>query len=425
MSKHLSLVTIALLLVTMMISPGLANGYTNSALHYLIDKYDIDADQIELYEGGIMNLEFTGESFWYGRYIIMSEGMKAPSDSGGGQSERQPMPAPMPDPEPAPAPDKPDEPITTNVLPSTVAPDIRDEGPVYNDGYIYGGIYIHLKTGEILDDNQMQPYFSAEHSLAEQEWNRLREEAGKLDMYLYRKLENASPSEKVAVWIVPKAIDNDEIRAQLANLKEKHPEWAQQIELSDILYNNYGHTLPAAHGDIIMDSEPVVDQTSPAAHDEPVHSEAKPDISKDPAMPADRDWKAYEAMWQELENIRLQAMAPSIENIAHYLDNIGADYQVTQWGVTADLTAAQIHDLVDQTFVATIYEDAVHSTMDIALAPPVADSTVAYARTEAGGEATGQASSNDSTFSIFAPIAIGVLLTGALLLYVRRTITTK
>ena len=164
MRKIFSLMLISLLLVGSVTS-ALGSGYRESALVYLMEKYGISEDRVELYEGGITELEFTGESFWFAKYTIVPEGKTASDVSG----EEAPRLLPAPEPMPLPAPDMPAD--TGAIAPSILPLPPQD---IMDDGYRYGGVYIRLKTGEILELDQMDQYYEAERRLAQQEWERLQ-----------------------------------------------------------------------------------------------------------------------------------------------------------------------------------------------------------------------------------------------------------
>lgn len=56
-------VFLILLLITSIVSPAFSSSYRETALAYLMEKYSVAEEKIELFEGGVTELEFTGESF--------------------------------------------------------------------------------------------------------------------------------------------------------------------------------------------------------------------------------------------------------------------------------------------------------------------------------------------------------------------------
>ncbi|MBS4024992.1 MAG: hypothetical protein KGZ96_04875 [Clostridia bacterium] len=439
MRKMLSLLLIPLLL-TSLVSPAFGSGYRETALAYLVKKYDVPEKRIELHEGGIMELEFTAESFWNGRYIIVPEG-KSTSDIPG---RERPLPLPGPEPMPLPEPESkrlPAPDMGTSSSPSIMPmppQDGLDKGYIYDDGFIYGDINIRIKTGEILEHKQMESFFYAEGLLANQEWERLRKEAGKLDVSLYRKLQGLSASEKVSVWILPTPVETEEVRKQFAALKEKYPEHTMGMELGEILFNGYGYS----YGYDLAIPETGVGGVSPAegssgyagpggdaavSYAVPNPAELKrpleqPDVRILPIMPNDEYWQEYNDMWEELKQIRLQAAIPSLASIKGTLDKMGITHRENAGSVVADLTVSQIHDIAKLPAVAAVFEEMNFITMD--------GSMEMLARSSAPSDisaASGETMKNDSTTSYLPGILIAVTVLAAALVvvYRRRNIRTS
>ena len=78
MRKMLSLVLVPLLLMSMVV-PAFGSGYREIAEAYLNEKYGGNDVIIQMYEGGITELEFTGESFWFAKYDISKAGKSVPA----------------------------------------------------------------------------------------------------------------------------------------------------------------------------------------------------------------------------------------------------------------------------------------------------------------------------------------------------------
>ena len=119
---------VLLVLLALPVTPALAGKNSDAALGYLMEKYSVPAEQIQLFEAGTLTLEQLGESFWFAKYDIYPEGK---TSSGG----VEPLPADTP---------------------------VSDRGELFevrpsDDGTIYGGLYISEKTGKILDQKEMEP----------------------------------------------------------------------------------------------------------------------------------------------------------------------------------------------------------------------------------------------------------------------------
>ncbi len=70
--------TAAWLVVFMLFSvviPAGATGYIDTATDYLMERHNVPAEQIQIHEGGMMDLEKLGESFWFAKYTILPEGV--------------------------------------------------------------------------------------------------------------------------------------------------------------------------------------------------------------------------------------------------------------------------------------------------------------------------------------------------------------
>ncbi len=430
MRKIVLVLMISLLLVSI-VSPVVGSNYRETALNYLTEKYDVSEERIELYEGGTMELEFTGESFWYARYMILAEGGSTSGSSRGIAPGQDPPPEPMPLPEPNTPPDSMPE-----ILPMPSDEEAINRDTVDSKNYIYGGIYIHIKTGEILEQDKMEAYFVAEEKLAQKEWERLSKEAGKLDVSLYRKLKGLSSTEKISVWIQPTPVETEELKVQFAALKEKYPEFTKSMELNDILYARYAIDLPLydTRGGGVSSSEgsdggPVPsgdeavsyivldDKTDPAQSRERIEAEILP------IMPEEEYRQEYSSFWEELEQIRLQAVIPSLETIKETLDGMGITYSDNETSLVADLTVAQIHEIVELAAVSTVFEDAVFTTMDMA------EDGALLARSSAPSEESAvamESADNDKGTSSYLPVVLIALavLAAAMVIYRRRIART-
>jgi hypothetical protein len=357
MKKLLSLLLMSLLMVNMA-SPALGSDYRESAILYLTEKYNVREERIELYEGGVTELQHISESFWFAKFSILPEGV--PKQEGNGEIRTLPAPEPAPD--------------AAYDL-GTAEPAILPAPPrdIVDDGYLYGGVYIRLKTGEILELKEMERYYEAERRLAEQEWERLRQEAGKLEVSLYQKLQGLSAAERVAVRIEPVPVETDEVIAQFAVVKGKYPELSKGMQLVDFLPYGYfpgfrGGTEPSGGGSgSYAVSDPVLRGESPSEKSEIIAPVERPDIDN---AQDEEYWLEQNAFWQELEHIRQQSIAPSLDGIRNFLTGIGVAYQENGMSISADLTAAEIRQVSELPVVATVFEEMLYDTMDKDMAVP-------------------------------------------------------
>ena len=361
MRKLLSLLLVPLLLVSI-VTPAFGAGYREIAEAYLNEKYGGKGATIELFEGGTTELEFTGEFFWFAKYIISLDGKPITGVSG-----EKPLPTGATEPAILPAPDqigKPEPAIRPEIMPAPPQ-------DIYYDNYIYGGVYIHIESGKMLEMDEMEPYFTAEYILAEQEWERLRQEAGKLDVSLYRKLLKLASSDKVKVFLQPTVVISAEIGAHFAALKTKYPKISAEVNLNlEDFFNTQGATL---YGRVMMASDGAASIGS-STPDAAVNYPPKDSIVVDPARPTEKPgeeikyseeyWQEYNAFWSALEGLRVQAMAGSIASIGSALKDMGITYTDNGYAVVAELSAEQIKTMAEHAAVATIFEEYEYSTMD-------------------------------------------------------------
>ncbi len=408
MRKLLLLLSIILLLACM-VSLVLASGHREAALAYLTEKHGVPEERIGLNEIGITELEFTAQSFWYGNYIIVPEGETASGFSGKGETGTLPSSEIMP----LPAYDRQTdgrEPVM-QALP-------RD---MVDEGYVCGDIYICVDTGEILEPDGMENYYRAEWQLAEQEWERLRKEAGKLDVLLYLKLQELSRREKVTVWIEPAPVETDQVRTGFTALKKKYPEHTLGMELPEALLYGYGYTVPDMRDLGVSSGEASASYRVPGG-DEPVRNAAiepaepvvplkKQGTGSMANIPDQEYWKEYGTFWEELEQIRMQAVIPSLESIEETLDSMGITYKENGASVAADVTVDQIHEIAQLPSVWVIFEEAAFTAMDV----------------DAGGElmARNSAPGKTNTFPYLPLIAGIAVLLIAIVVYRRHSIHNR
>lgn len=352
---------LALALLLGLAAPALAApDYAGIAMAYIKAKHGVTEAKIQMYEGGLMELEFTRESFWVARYIAALKGELPPmatdlsrgaEPSGGIEPAIMPAPGPSTRPLPLPQPD----------------PAVPPKPPI-DDPYkdcVFGEVFIRVKTGEVLDSRAMEGYWAAEQALAEREWERLRQEAGKLDVSLYRKLLTLPAGEKLTVWVHPAPVVTDELLAQFAALQAKYPKVAPGAKLADLLANDYAQILPA----VMMDggqggaAPPTTGKTTPAQSPEgttfaPDQNRSATDAGLITRMD-DEYWRDQAAFWQEFEAIRLHALTPSMAALREAMAGMDMAYTDKETSLTADLTAAQIRAVGDLRCVSTVHEDQV------------------------------------------------------------------
>jgi hypothetical protein len=363
------------------------------ALAHILAKHHVTAEQVELHEGGTFELEFTRESFWSARYVIWLSGKPGPDTNKTPPATDSGPARPVLTPEPVILPVKPGEPSATPGDPA-----IKGEPES-----IYGGIFIRLRTGELLEMDQMEAYWAAESTVAEREWARLRLEAGKLDVYLYRKLLTMSgATDTVAAVIVPAPVITKELLDQYATLQHKYPAIAKDLSLADALSGFVGgdsRTAPPSGGG---GAEPRIligagDAKSPAI---------APDVKLD-----EQYWRDSAAFWEQVAAMRLVAIAPSLDDIKAALGEMEISYRDdAETFVVADLAPDQARTVAELPSVATVYEDQVFTIMPLAdgsvstKAPGATDSAV-----RSGQPTLGSRTESTSGRPYLAPLLAGTI----------------
>ena len=428
MRKLLSLLLVPLLLLTVAL-PATGSGYHEKAMEYILEKYGISEKSVQLHEGGIIEFEFTGESFWVARYIIASDGQAIPRQPDGNSPSPEPgeKPEPMPLPRPIGAPDAPMPPSSGSA--SSPASPPQD---IYYDNMTYGAIYIHVKSGTILEMEDMEPYYLAENLLAEQEWARWRSEAGKLEVSLYRRLKGMAATDEVTVLLMPTPVITDALQEQFDTLKAKYPQIGEHLELEDVLFNSYGHghafpmpyirdeAVPpdqgvSSHGGTIGSVAPAKPQSIDGAPPNVIVDQA-PGI--EPYFYDEEYWEPYQSFWRAVDEIREQAVSASLSDISATLDDLGVTYSNRSTAIEALITVEQVDQIADLDAVSNIMEHYNYAEMDVtpmwrgsesvglaSLAPPMQD----------------RAEETGTTRSYVVPVSLTVfaLCAGAFLVYRR------
>jgi hypothetical protein len=307
-----------------------APDYRTQALDCLSQKYGNEV-QIDLYEGETLKLEFSKESFWFAKYSVMLDKPAA-----------EPVPPAAPDSRAGTEPGN-------QVLP---------QPPTENYSYIYGGVYIRLQTGEIFELEDMERFFAAESKMAEKEWERLRQEAGKVQVYLYRHLQTLPADEKVRIVIIPVINKTDEIIRSLEALKQSYPDFAWHIEAYSSPDEVYGFS--TFGGVQVTDDEP-----ENSVRSDEITDDTKIGVAPDADSSTNDYWQRYSTFYDELNAIMVEAAADSLVTIKSTLDGFGIWYKPHQEGfsLTTELTAAQIIELALLPEVASIQSEEI-VTMD-------------------------------------------------------------
>lgn len=337
-------VLLALLLLLTPAAPALAADYRATAIDYLRTKYEVADDQIHLYEGSILELELTGESFWCAKYSI-------------GPDEERVNPGV---PEPAPDEVRPEGAVEPGKeLPGGAGREpqllpLPPDGSSATPGAdTWGALYIRVSTGKVLEGEAAESYFTAERQLAAGRWERLRLEAGKLDVSLYLKVKELVPSERVAVCLYPTPVISEAISTRFDAIRQNYPEFTEGIELTDLLSVRIGLVGPDG-----------------VATDLPLPRAAEPEGVEPAYRPEDGErWeeyrREYSAFSEQIEQLRADAAAASLSAIESALEETAVAFREEGSALVADLTAGEIRALAELPSVAMISQYAVYDILDV------------------------------------------------------------
>lgn len=423
MKKILALLLTVSLLFTMVV-PVWGAGYRETALAWVMEKYGVPAENVEIFEGGTLQLEKIGESFWFAKYAVYRDGKVAPPET---------------------APPAPETKIAPDNSVST-RPILVDPMPPANDNVIYGGVYIREKTGTILTEKEMEEFFTKDRELAEAEWEQLRREAGKLDVSLYQKLKTLAAGEKVKVILLPVFTSTDTLEQQFNALKEKYPEFTEGMPSLSQIFSGYAVSFPSFAPEPMIDpavtpegetgagSSPGSAVTFPAetrsvktessqsepypAKDMPALDERPNEEVKDEVEVTDEYWKRFTAFQEELEALRLAGISDSLSAIAGKLNAMGVTYTATPNQLQAEMTAVQVKEIAELAEVEAVYEDGVFMTMDAVYRGGLKEEAAATAAPPSAGD---KSAAEKTTSPLWLLLFIPVLLAGFLVLKRTRT----
>ncbi len=148
------------------------NGYPKRAVNFLTEKLQMTAEDIQLFGGIIEELPHVDRNFWWTKYTV----------------------------------------------------EIDKE-------HKFGSVYIDLDNGDILLKDQADPIFAKERQLAEAELERLKQEAGKIEVSLYQELELfIAEDEELRISVIPAYSASTEVRSELEGLAQEYSGVSQFVD---------------------------------------------------------------------------------------------------------------------------------------------------------------------------------------------------
>ncbi len=339
-----------LLVVSLLLSSfsvTFADDYRDQVLSLLADEYQVSAETIYL-EGSLVDLPMTGEQFWVGRYSIGDE----PADK--------------------PVVDDPDAPVSSGDLSA-------------------GVVYLRVKNGDLLTDDQAQPFFEEEEKLRQEEIEELARQSGKIDPYFYRKIIAADSGELFEAIIWLKHVETASMKAAMEEIMQEYPEFEEKLippefqrEILPVEPGGFvdpGDTGDGISGRIPDDAGDIVEPERPASgHEKEADEEyrilpypepetlplPKEDIIDEPGIADDIDWARYEEMMNRLVKVYARGFEDSLAELKKTLNEMGAVYEAMEGSaaVRCELTAEQLELLKEADYIESISEDLVFYAMD-------------------------------------------------------------
>lgn len=220
------------------------------------------------------------------------------------------------------------------------------------------------ETGEYLADDGVYALMEAERLLAAKEYQRLQEQAGKMDISLYKQIQE-NPQAEYQVYITPVYKISDNLNEEIQALYEEYGlEAPEDIgnhgRVPGYTKEGQGQSGSSSGGALPPDLPQTTPQESaiePVPQTTPFQEPAiDPALPRDLATPTDLDkpvasdcepaadfYQPYpEEFYSALNTLYNQGYAEATSNLSQYLDGIGAQYQVNPGYIVATLTAAQI-----------------------------------------------------------------------------------
>jgi hypothetical protein len=334
-------------------APGLADSYEQQASAYLAQQLGVPQEQIKV-SGSLQDLPLTGEQFWAGRYYI---GEATPPSPPAASGDREEVPG--------------------------------------EAGHSGGAIFIRIKTGEIMDYREAEPFFNAERERWEKEQEKLRQEAGRIEVGLYLKLVNASPDRLFTVIFRPLYVETEAMKKEIEKIYAAYPEFFPEEGVRE-----FPGTVPVPGEVVVVPAVPPApagEESPPAPAGEA--SPAAPAGPIDPAKPAEAptpsplpaggkdktvssdmvrepikvepdgenashrdkegDWERYQAMSERLQEIYRQGCSANLELLIGELEALGIEYEQLEPDpqVKATLPAGQLLAMKDRPYLEMIYDE--------------------------------------------------------------------
>ncbi|MEW5785667.1 MAG: hypothetical protein AB1767_11450 [Bacillota bacterium] len=314
---------------------GLAQDYHGQVLEYLAGQLQVEAGEISL-DGSLIDLPFSGEQLWGGRYYLKGEGEEV--DPGVITED----------------PGMPDDVVSDPER--SVSYDLKA-----------GAVYLRVKTGEILTYDGAQIYFDEEQKLQQRELEELSKDAGKIDPYLYRQLIQAAATQKFEVIIWAKYKDSAAIQAAMEAVYQEYPEFSRGDLRTLPILTDPG-VIEGGGNDSNSGVEPLpLPRPLPAdgVGEGTVVPSEKPDILpyEIPSDFGDTDWARFEEMENKLAQIGLQGYQENLDRLKSELEAMGVGYEVMEGGIAlrTEMTVAQVLSLKDSDYIESISEEMMYA----------------------------------------------------------------
>lgn len=203
-----------------------------------------------------------------------------------------------------------------------------------------GQVAWHQEEQRVVDQDELAELMEAEAHLAAQEWSRLQQEAGKIDVGLYRRLLELDGADQLDVTLVPVLRLSEQLEQQLRELFAQYdlelpPEFLPRFSWS----RTGGATYDL--GDAATDKAVQPGRVEPSA--------AKPedyqgdDSEQARILPLPEPEPLPEEFFAQLEGLIAQGFQQALAAVSAHLDQLNADYEIHNNLVYATLTVNEIY----------------------------------------------------------------------------------
>lgn len=235
-----------------------------------------------------------------------------------------------------------------------------------------GQVALVVETQEFLTDAELWTLMNENWEMQVQEQVKLQQQAGKMDVWLYQRLVDGKANDVVEIYITPVFRLSEELEAQIRALYAEYdleaPQdlgiWGQSSD--GYVGVDFGETSQSGEqgraigGYIPSDSgrdEPtpgknIIEPSPPTTT--PLPADRAPDYVDGDTPVGDKYRPELEEFYAQLAELYAQGAQESIAVLTAHLDSLGAEYEVSDTGILATVTAAKALELREHQDIAWI-----------------------------------------------------------------------